>query len=192
MKLTWMKDIVGDTYTEEMDAAACQAIGKNFASRADFNAKSQALQEKETELAALRASAQAAQGLQAELDSLKAQYAKDTGEWKLGRQVDKALMDAKARNLELARKALDLSKAGGAEKERRVSVCGGASGRQALEHRRQPRGRPQGLHPGTAGGHVAGGDQSKLGGRCGRPQPFGFPVEPDLTGRGIASRPQKG
>lgn len=110
MKLTWMKDIVGDAYTEEMDAAACQAIGKNFVSRADFNAKSQALQEKETELAALRASAQATQGLQAELDSLKAQYAKDTCEWKLGRQVDKALMDAKARNLELARKALDLSK----------------------------------------------------------------------------------
>ena len=60
MKLTWLKDIVGEAYTEEMDEAACQDIGKHFVSKADFNAKSQALQEKETEIAALQASAQAA------------------------------------------------------------------------------------------------------------------------------------
>ena len=110
MKLTWMKDIVGDAYTEEMDAAACQAIGKNFVSRADFNTKSQALQDAEAKLAASQASAQTAQALQTELDNLKAQYAKDTGELKLGREVDKALMGAKARNMELVRRALDLSK----------------------------------------------------------------------------------
>ena len=110
MKLTWLKDIVGETYTEEMDEAACQAIGKHFVAKADFNAKSQALQEKEAEIAALQASAQAAQGLQGQLAELQAKYAKDTGELKLGREVDKALMGAKARNPELLRRALDLSK----------------------------------------------------------------------------------
>ncbi len=31
MKLLWLKEIIGDAYTEDMDAAACQAIGKDFA-----------------------------------------------------------------------------------------------------------------------------------------------------------------
>ena len=110
MKLTWLQEIVGETYTEAMDAAACQAIGRNFVSRADFNAKNQTLQEKETELAALQAAAQASQGLQTELDTLKAQYARESAEWKMGREVDKAIMGAKAKNLDLVRKALDLSK----------------------------------------------------------------------------------
>ena len=39
MKLLWLKEIIGDAYTEDMDAAACQAIGKDFVARADFNAK---------------------------------------------------------------------------------------------------------------------------------------------------------
>ena len=26
MKLLWLKEIIGDAYTEDMDAAACQAI----------------------------------------------------------------------------------------------------------------------------------------------------------------------
>lgn len=110
MKLTWMKNIVGDAYTEEMDAAVCRAMEKDFVSRSDFNAKSQALQEKEAQCSGLNASVEAARGLQAELDRLKAQYDKDTRELQLGREVDRALMEAKARNLELARKALDLSK----------------------------------------------------------------------------------
>lgn len=110
MKLTWLKDVVGEVYTEEMDEAACQAIGKHFVSKADFNAKIQALQEKETEIATLQASAQAAQGLQTQLAELQAKYAKDTGELKLGRELDKALMGAKARNPEMLRRALDLSK----------------------------------------------------------------------------------
>ena len=37
MKLLWLKEIIGDAYTEDMDAAACQAIGKDFVARADFN-----------------------------------------------------------------------------------------------------------------------------------------------------------
>lgn len=30
MKLLWLKEIIGDAYTEDMDAAACQAIGKDL------------------------------------------------------------------------------------------------------------------------------------------------------------------
>lgn len=33
MKLLWLKEIIGDAYTEDMDTAACQAIGKDFVAR---------------------------------------------------------------------------------------------------------------------------------------------------------------
>lgn len=39
MKLQWLKDIIGDVYTDDMDNAAAQALGKDFVSRADFNEK---------------------------------------------------------------------------------------------------------------------------------------------------------
>ena len=45
MKLLWLKEIIGDAYTEDMDAAACQAIGKDFVARADFNAKNTRVKE---------------------------------------------------------------------------------------------------------------------------------------------------
>lgn len=37
MKLEWLKEILGDAYTEEMDAAASKKIGELFVSRSDFN-----------------------------------------------------------------------------------------------------------------------------------------------------------
>lgn len=39
MKLQWIKDILGDAYTEELDAKVSAALGERFVSRADFNAK---------------------------------------------------------------------------------------------------------------------------------------------------------
>lgn len=36
-KLTWLKEIIGDAYTEEMDAAVSKKIGELFVSREDFN-----------------------------------------------------------------------------------------------------------------------------------------------------------
>ena len=53
MKLLWLKEIIGDAYTEDMDAAACQAIGKDFVARADFNAKNSRVKELEAQVGRL-------------------------------------------------------------------------------------------------------------------------------------------
>lgn len=53
MKLEWLKKIVGDAYTEEMDAEVCKALGERFVSRADFNAKNTRVTELETQVGQL-------------------------------------------------------------------------------------------------------------------------------------------
>lgn len=37
--LSWLKDILGDNYTEDIEKKISQEIGKNFVSKTDFNAK---------------------------------------------------------------------------------------------------------------------------------------------------------
>lgn len=68
MKLLWLKEIIGDAYTEEMDAAVCQAIGKDFVSRVDFNAKNTRVKELETQVIQLE---EAAKGHAKQLEELK-------------------------------------------------------------------------------------------------------------------------
>lgn len=68
MKLLWLKEIIGEAYTEEMDAAACQAIGKDFVSRADFNAKNTRVKELEAQVGQLE---EAAKGHAKQLEELK-------------------------------------------------------------------------------------------------------------------------
>ena len=45
MALEWLKTILGDKYTPEIDTAVSQEIGKGFVSRTDFNATSGKLKE---------------------------------------------------------------------------------------------------------------------------------------------------
>lgn len=53
MKLQWIKDILGDAYTEELDAKVSAALGERFVSRADFNAKNTRVTELETQVGQL-------------------------------------------------------------------------------------------------------------------------------------------
>lgn len=53
MKLQWLKEILGDAYTEEMDAKVSTALGERFVSRQDFNDKNTKLKEAETQVAQL-------------------------------------------------------------------------------------------------------------------------------------------
>lgn len=53
MKLQWLKDILGDAYTEELDAKVSAALGERFVSRADFNAKNTRVTELETQVGQL-------------------------------------------------------------------------------------------------------------------------------------------
>ncbi len=68
MKLLWLKEIIGDAYTEDMDAAACQAIGKDFVARADFNTKNTRVKELEAQVGQLE---EAAKGHAKQLEELK-------------------------------------------------------------------------------------------------------------------------
>ncbi len=52
--LEWLKNILGDNYTPEIDTAVSQEIGKSFVARADFNAKTAKITELETEVTQLR------------------------------------------------------------------------------------------------------------------------------------------
>ena len=53
MKLQWMKDILGDAYTDEMDAKVSAALGERFVARTDFNEKAGKVKELETQVTQL-------------------------------------------------------------------------------------------------------------------------------------------
>ena len=41
--LVWLKEILGDLYTDEIDSSVSKKIGENFVSKADFNEKNEAV-----------------------------------------------------------------------------------------------------------------------------------------------------
>jgi len=55
MKHPWLKEILGEAYTEEMDAKVSKSLGEQFVARADFNEKNNRVKELETEVGQLRA-----------------------------------------------------------------------------------------------------------------------------------------
>lgn len=88
MKLQWIKDILGDAYTEELDAKVSAALGERFVSRADFNAKNTRVTELETQVGQLEE--------QAKTD--KAAYEKELAQVKLVAAVDAELTAAGSKN----------------------------------------------------------------------------------------------
>ena len=52
--LEWLKNVLGDAYTPEIDTAVSQEIGKGFVARTDFNTKTAKVTELETEVKQLR------------------------------------------------------------------------------------------------------------------------------------------
>lgn len=119
MKLQWLKDILGDSYTEEQDAKVCAALGERFVARTDFNDKVSKLKEAEaqvtqlntaiktrdTQLEELRKAAGDNAELQKQIDTLtqqnkadKASYEKELASIRLTAAVDAELTAAGARN----------------------------------------------------------------------------------------------
>ena len=66
--LEWLKTILGDAYTPEIDTAVSQEIGKGFVSRTDFNAKAAKVTELEAQVGQLQESAKT---YTAQLEELK-------------------------------------------------------------------------------------------------------------------------
>lgn len=132
MKLQWLKDIIGDVYTDDMDNAAAQALGKDFVSRADFNEKAAKVKELEAtvtqlngtvkdrdkQLETLKASTgdmaalkdQISKLQQDNADAAKA-HAAEIKRLKIDTAVDMAVATAKAKNVKAVKALLDLDKA---------------------------------------------------------------------------------
>lgn len=119
MKLEWLKDMIGDAYTEELDAKVCQAVGERFVARADFNEKNAKLKEMEAQvsqlaesvktrdaqLEELKKSAGASEELQKQIDTLtqqnkdqKAAHDKELAGIRLMAAVDAELTASGAKN----------------------------------------------------------------------------------------------
>ena len=126
--LEWLKTILGDKYTPEIDTAVSQEIGKGFVSRTDFNATSGKLKEAEaqvtqltesvktrdTQLEELKKSAGASEELQKQIEALtqqnkdqKAAYDKELATVKLMAAVDAELTAAGAKNVTAVRAVLE-------------------------------------------------------------------------------------
>lgn len=113
--LEWLKTILGDHYTEDIDKQVSAEIGRNFVSRADFNEKNEALKAANGTIASLQDAAKKYDGV--DVDGLKQQLAdaKADYEGKLQAQrrdsaIDLALAHSKVRSGKAARALLDLDK----------------------------------------------------------------------------------
>mgnify|MGYP000811613845 FL=1 len=75
--LDWLKTILGDAYTEEIDKKVSEEIGKAFVARADFNtlnaekkAFADAVKERDKQLEALKAATGDTEALKTQILSL--------------------------------------------------------------------------------------------------------------------------
>ena len=151
MALEWLKTILGDKYTPEIDTAVSQEIGKGFVSRTDFNATSGKLKEAEaqvtqltesvktrdSQLEELKKSAGAGEELQKQIADLQKQNAEqekahqaELAQVKLNNAIDNALAAAGAKNNKAVRALLDLS---GVKLEEDGKLAGFAEQLEALQ-----------------------------------------------------------
>ena len=115
MKLQWMQEIIGDGYTDEMDAAICKALGEKFVARADFNTVNtekktltETIKERDSQLEQLKNSSGDAEALRQQIATLQSEnkaavekYEAEIAAIKLNNAVESALKDAGARNAKL-------------------------------------------------------------------------------------------
>ncbi len=108
--MDWLKDILGDAHTEDIDKKIASYIGKNFVSKADFRAESDKVKnlegqiaERDSQLEELKKVDTA--GLQATITQLqnenkqaKAKYDSDIAAMKLDSAIDAAITAAKGKN----------------------------------------------------------------------------------------------
>lgn len=122
--LEWLKTILGDTYTEDIDKKVSEQIGKDFVSRADFNAANEAKKTLEGQISERDKQIKGFEKLSGDNEQLKtqltaAQEANKTAKADYDAQLKKVTMDgkiesalfgAKAKNPKAVRALLDESK----------------------------------------------------------------------------------
>ena len=120
--LEWLKTILGDTYTEEIDKKVSEEIGKSFVARADFNtvntekkALADTVKERDKQLETLKASTGDVEALKAQIATLQADnaaaaktHAEEIKRLKVDTAVELALTAAKAKNVKAVKALLEL------------------------------------------------------------------------------------
>lgn len=123
--LDWLKTILGDAYTEEIEKKISEEIGRNFVSRADFNtqgaekkALADAVKERDGQLEALNASTGDIGALKEQIATLQKDNATaekaheaEIKRLRIETAVDLALSAARAKNVKAVKALLDLEKA---------------------------------------------------------------------------------
>lgn len=117
--LEWLKTILGDTYTEDIDKKVSDEIGKGFVARSDFNVLNETKKALETQIKDRDADIEElkkvdAKGLQAKIAEMQTQYDTETKtlneklqKQMLDSKIDLALLGAKAKNTKAVRALLD-------------------------------------------------------------------------------------
>ena len=111
--LEWLKTILGDHYTEDIDKQISAEIGKGFVARADFNSKNDELKTANDTIKGLKEAAkkfdgQDVEGLKTQLSTLQTKYDTDIAAVRKASAIDIALANSRAKNGKAARALLDL------------------------------------------------------------------------------------
>lgn len=123
--LDWLKTILGDAYTEEIDKKVSEEIGKSFVARSDFNtvnaekkALADTVKERDKQLETLKASTGDVDALKTQIATLQTENANaakaheaEIKRLKIDTAVELALSAAKAKNVKAVKALLDLEKA---------------------------------------------------------------------------------
>ena len=173
--LDWLKPILGDGYTEEIDSKISAEIGKSFVARSDFNEVSTAkkkleddIKARDAQLEALSKSQGATDDLKAEITNLqeqnktdKANYEAEVAKIRMENAVEKALSAAGAKNVTAVKALLaefltDAKLADdGTVKGLEAEIKGLAEGESTaflFEAPKNPQQTFTGMQPGTPGG----------------------------------------
>lgn len=120
--LDWLKGILGDAYTDEVDQKVSSEIGKHFVAKTDFNALNdtkkgleEQIAERDRQLEELKKVD--ASALQAEIDRLQGEnktasekFEKQVADMKFDYALERALSGAKARNVKAVKALIDAEK----------------------------------------------------------------------------------
>lgn len=122
--LEWLKTILGDAYTDDIDKKVSSEIGKGFVSKADFNTANETkktlegqIADRDKQLETLKKSSGDNDALKQQIAQLqeanktaKAEYDGNLKKLTISSKIETALMGAKARDVKAARALLDESK----------------------------------------------------------------------------------
>ena len=75
MTFDWLKTILGDTYTEDIDKTVATEIGKRFTAKADFEAKSTELKNAKAQLAEANKTIEGLQAADKDIESVRKEAA---------------------------------------------------------------------------------------------------------------------